>query len=287
MLNRKGETLMLNRVCKTLCGMSVLGALCLVTPVQAQVVISGPIVNPSNNHTYYLLEPATWTASEAKAITLGGHLATVRNLAENNWIYSQFSMFNYAGKTARGLWIGLNDAATENTFVWSSGEAVCYTNWGAGEPANQDGFDDYIHLLWPGDPRQSRWNDLQNVNNFAGIPVSGVVEVGVVTSALTISPPSGAYVTTQGFDLALIVEAGCLSVLGGSATLDGSDVTAALVSCVIPGTLVSGGQTFRCPGLTGGTFGTGTHTFSVTLDLSNGPSVSDTITWEVKENTEP
>jgi len=27
----------------------------------------------------------------------------------------------------------LNDAATENTFVWSSGEAVCYTNWGAGE----------------------------------------------------------------------------------------------------------------------------------------------------------
>ncbi len=104
---------------------------------------------------------------------------------------------------------------------------------------------------------------------------------------LNISPPSGDYVTTQGFDLTLIVEAPGLSVTGGSATLDGSDVTGALVSCVIPGTLISGGQTFRCPGLTGGTFGTGTHTLDVTLDLSDGSSVNDGVTWEVKENVEP
>lgn len=111
---------------------------------------------------------------------------------------------------------------------------------------------------------------------------------GITPNAtLTISPPSGDYVTTQGYDLVLIVEALGLSVAGGSATLNGSDVTPGLAACIIPGTLVSGGQTFRCPGLTGSFLGTGTHTLNVTLDLSNGSSVNDTVTWEVKENTEP
>jgi hypothetical protein len=125
-----------------------------------------------------------------------------------------------------------------------------------------------------------------------GIPVGPSPELTIVAeispiNSLTISPPSGDYVTTQGFDLTLIVEAPSLSVIGGSATLDGSDVMSALVSCVVPGTLVSGGQTFRCPGLTGGVFGTGTHTLDITLDLSDGSSVSDSVNWDVKENTEP
>ncbi len=29
------------------------------------------------------------------------------------------------------------------------------------------------------------------------------------------------------------------------------------------------------------------HTFSVTLNLDDGSSVSDTVTWEVLDNTEP
>ena len=104
---------------------------------------------------------------------------------------------------------------------------------------------------------------------------------------LSISPPSGDYVTTSGFDLTLIVEVSDRSVVGGSATLDGSNITAGLASCVIPGTLVSGGQTLRCPGITGESLGTGTHTLDVTLDLSDGTSVSDTVTWGVKDNVEP
>jgi hypothetical protein len=106
-------------------------------------------------------------------------------------------------------------------------------------------------------------------------------------SSLTISPPSGTYVTTQGFDITLILEASGLSMTGGSVTLDGSDVTSAFASRLVSGTLISGGKTFRCPKLSGGTLGTGTHTFDVTLDLSDGSSVNDSVTWEVKENTEP
>jgi len=125
-------------------------------------------------------------------------------------------------------------------------------------------------------------------------PISVTTLGGTATSAtnfvvpsLTLSPPSGAYVTTQGFDLTLIVDAPGLSVVSGIATLNGADVTSAVGECIIPGTLLSGGVTFRCPGLTGGEFGPGTNSLTVTLDLDDASSVSDTVTWEVLENTEP
>ena len=117
---------------------------------------------------------------------------------------------------------------------------------------------------------------------------NGTPNFGPCSSAtLIISPPSGDYVTTQHFDLTLIVEAPGLSTVGISGTLDGSDVTGALAGCVIPGTIVSGGQTFKCSGLTGGLFGTGTHVLSVKLELSDGSFLNDTVIWEIIENTEP
>jgi hypothetical protein len=69
--------------------------------------------------------------------------------------------------------------------------------------------------------------------------------------------------------------------------VNGNDMTAALLGCLKPGTLVTGGQSFRCPGLTGDIFAAGTHTVSVALDLSNGSRVSRRVTWKVMDNTEP
>ena len=43
-------------------------------------------------------------------------------------------MWDTFGVVNTGLFIGLNDAANEGTFVWSSGEAVTYLPWRAGEP---------------------------------------------------------------------------------------------------------------------------------------------------------
>src|SRR5262245_55208746 len=82
-------------------------------------VVTGPVYNPANGHSYYLLNTATWTASEAEAVSLGGHLVTVNDSAENSFLLSNFS--NYGGVT-RALWTGLNDAAVEGTFAWTSGE---------------------------------------------------------------------------------------------------------------------------------------------------------------------
>lgn len=140
-----------------------------------------------------------------------------------------------------------------------------------------------IHVA-VGDVIQLQVERTSELGDFVG--VNFTINATSVPS-LSISPPSGNYVTTQGFDLTLILRAFGLSILGGQATFDDSDVTAALVGCIIPGTLVSGGQTLRCPALKGGFLGTSTHTFTVTLDLSNGSSVSDSVTWKVLSNTEP
>src|ERR1035438_1662362 len=45
-------------------------------------------INPANGHVYYLLSSSDWPSSENAAIGLGGHLATIRSLAENNWVVS-------------------------------------------------------------------------------------------------------------------------------------------------------------------------------------------------------
>jgi hypothetical protein len=105
--------------------------------------------------------------------------------------------------------------------------------------------------------------------------------------SVAVSPPTGKFVQTQSFDLAVILDAAGLSVVSGSAVMDSADITATFVSCVQPGTLVSGGSTFRCPGLMVGSLGPGEHTFTITLNLSDGSQVSDTAVWTVLESREP
>lgn len=160
--------------------------LCLVvlfvcSPVLAGTVISSAI-NPGNGHTYYLIaanssgDGVTWTDAEATAVSLGGHLATVRNNLENAWICNTFT-----GR--KDLWMGLNDAAREGTFVWSSGETSSYRKWHPGEPNNANGGEDYgeIYNLPIG---QYYWNDFDNrANIFPDRPMYGVAEVA------SIAPP--------------------------------------------------------------------------------------------------
>jgi streptogramin lyase len=116
----------------------------------------------------------------------------------------------------------------------------------------------------------------------------GADQIGRFTPAfLAISPGTGILATTQGFDLVLTIDTAGLGVVGGVALFDGMDIGVALVPCLVFGTEPTGGQTVRCPGLTAGVLGTGFHTMTVTLSLSDGSTVSDTVTWHVRPNTEP
>jgi hypothetical protein len=118
-----------------------------------------------NGNTYQLLSEASWTDSEAYAVTLGGHLVAVDNAAENTFLTSTWG-------AQQTLWIGLfRTAPNAPTFAWSNGQAVTYTNWASGEPNNCCSGEDYVHTYANG-----QWNDLANVSGY-GYPQHGVVEI--------------------------------------------------------------------------------------------------------------
>jgi len=136
--------------------------------------ISLPVVNPANGHAYQLLSTQTWTASEAEAVLLGGHLATINDSAENDWVFTTFGRFN---GTARLLWIGLNDVQTEGQYQWTSGQPLTFTKWDPGEPNNASAGEDYVAIYYPGFRNVATWNDWNDrTQDPIGIPFSGVVE---------------------------------------------------------------------------------------------------------------
>jgi hypothetical protein len=134
-----------------------------------------PIVNPGNHHTYILLNSGTWKNSEAHAVALGGHLATVRNQAEEDWLLKTFG--NYSG-AQRLLWIGLSDREKKFHFTWSSGESVSYTSWAKGEPNNAGRGEDFVAIYQPGHDQAGKWNDWSDRNHDPiGLTMNGVAEI--------------------------------------------------------------------------------------------------------------
>jgi len=137
-------------------------------------ILVGPVVNPANGHIYYLLSQNSWSNAEAEAVSLGGHLATIRNADEQEWVFSTFS--GYGG----ALWIGLTDRDKVFAFRWVSGEPFSYSNWGGGQPDNGTGGVEFYGHMWPAgsrSPAPGKWNDYADADNVFGFPLQGVAEI--------------------------------------------------------------------------------------------------------------
>ena len=97
-------------------------------------------------HDYaYVNTAANWSAAKANCIALGGHLATLTSVEENQFVY------NLGGLTP--AWIGFTDEVTEGTFLWANGDPVTYTNWQSGRPnggtaANYTQFSATVSGAW-------------------------------------------------------------------------------------------------------------------------------------------
>ena len=89
-------------------------------------------------------------------MAMGGHLATVRNQAEEDWIFKTFGNYDRA---QRLLWIGLSDREKKFHFSWSSGESASYTSWAKGEPNNAGRGEDYVSIYYPNHNQANKWND--------------------------------------------------------------------------------------------------------------------------------
>ena len=114
--------------------------------------------------------PKHWTDAEAHCVSLGGHLASIHNLAENSIVHD---LCNGAE-----CWIGFNDAGAEGEWKWSDGSPANFADfpggvapWNPGEP-NGDPNDtsDYAYMYpqtnnWV---RAGTWDDSGNekVHNF-------------------------------------------------------------------------------------------------------------------------
>ena len=166
--------------------MIMLGVCVIFISPSSAAIVAGPFTNPANGHVYYLLDQKGWIASEAEAITLGGHLVTINDAAEDAWVSSTF--FPHANGDGN-LWIGLNDAAVEGTFVWVSGEPVSYLNWGPSQPDNFQGGEDYTHIFGPGRAESPQWNDF----NESGVAASLTIPHGVVEVVPSSIPTLGNY----------------------------------------------------------------------------------------------
>jgi Ca2+-binding RTX toxin-like protein len=137
-------------------------------------------------HTYHLLGTdgaVWWSAAEAEARRLGGHLVTVNDAAENRFLLERFGPVAESYAAAHGLpdqqeislWLGLSDRAHEGRWAWASGETSSYTNWQPGEPASAYADEDFagmfVNFGTPG-----RWHDIVADMRLADLPF-GVVEV--------------------------------------------------------------------------------------------------------------
>lgn len=139
--------------------------------------------NETNDHWYRLSTPGTWSEAEAEAVSEGGHLATIRNAAENDWLLQNLYRDSCSSNPElNGPWIGLNDIRVEGSFEWVSGESSAYWNWYPGEPNSWLGQEDHVHMTSNG-----QWNDLgPGILCWDRLP--GIIEIDFAPDLLGTDP---------------------------------------------------------------------------------------------------
>ncbi|XP_037128081.1 galectin-4-like [Syngnathus acus] len=87
-----------------------------------------------NNHCYFFgTDSRCWTQAEDYCVSKGGHLASIRDQQEQDWLTQ---------RTVKSLlyWIGLRHATPEGSvWEWTDGTPFSYSVWYPGQPDNNKG----------------------------------------------------------------------------------------------------------------------------------------------------
>ncbi|MET0790163.1 MAG: lectin-like protein [Polyangiaceae bacterium] len=127
-------------------------------------------------HCYLVVhELATFAEAQKNCQSLGAHLVTFANSAENDFAWNLNNEEH---------WIGSTDGKGPNspiggTFAWVTGEPFTYTNWSPGQPniSDTDCGDSglsghcYEHCVfqWTGGAKDGEWNDRFCLHTIAAI----------------------------------------------------------------------------------------------------------------------
>ena len=181
---------------------------CLGTPVTLNIDSSTIVRNGApiagfagpysyGGHYYYFSNgSATWANANVTCNSLGGHLATFSNAAENNYVASIANIrSNFV--TATAAWFGITDQDVEGTWKDVQGNLLGYTNWATNEPSNSNNEDYGMFYTVPGGGSGlGTWNDLSdNGSTFpyvleieATIPWSVLWSNGSTTNTIVVTP---------------------------------------------------------------------------------------------------
>jgi len=92
-------------------------------------------------------------------------------------------------------WIGYNDIANEDQFVWNDGSSSSFTNWGGSGPSNSGGNEDCTeYIQWEGGQLSGKWNDKPcNTGRWAyyQFPMSKYQDVCAQYTSSTCEPGPG------------------------------------------------------------------------------------------------
>ena len=141
--------------------------------------------------SFYVWWGGDWTYEEAvaDAVVRGGKLASITSAEEQLdleyviQLVSDDPFFPSAGSSAPDgggvaySWLGANDVAIEGSFVWETGEAFDYQNFGQAEPDNFSGNQNGLAIgyeNWPdgasnsdANGSQGQWNDVSTDNKLS------------------------------------------------------------------------------------------------------------------------
>jgi len=96
-----------------------------------QLILDSYIRDPTTGNRYkvYIDKKRRWVDAKSLCQLDGGELASIRNARE--W---QFVKGILTSSGVGDVWLGASDEATEDTWVWTDGSNVTYSDWRGDEP---------------------------------------------------------------------------------------------------------------------------------------------------------
>ena len=123
--------------------------------------VSGKNIQEYKGNRYQLInENMTWTEAKTYCEKIGGHLATVTDESEQEFLTS-LTIENGSNKN---YWLGGYRDNSYSEWKWITGESFIYSNWDSGEP--NYAFENYLHFY--GDNSVSKagaWNNFSDISN--------------------------------------------------------------------------------------------------------------------------